>query len=59
MPFLFFIENPSKNGKPKNKPESLINWNMYNEKIEDNPIIEEIPTEPKVIPEDNGENNNK
>lgn len=46
-------ENPSKNGKPKDKPESLINWNTYNEKIEDNPIIEEIPTEPEVIPEDN------
>lgn len=41
-------ENPSKNGKPKDKPVSLINWNTYNEKIE------EIPTEPEVIPEDNG-----
>lgn len=28
-------------------------------KIEDNPIIEEIPTEPEVIPEDNDKNNNK
>ena len=25
----------------------------------DNLIIEEIPTKPEVIPEDNGENNNK